>query len=289
MTTTTNNNNNNNNMQDLEAWFETDAKKAAKVSTPISFEIAKEAGVAITKEGPVAYEAGHYLVSNGLSPAYPVAPAAFGALYDISAEQQGVATPKAIEKLAKLATDEGSITTSWGVLAYRSGMDYIVRHADGDYGVVAVEIFDVTYYIIVDKRPFFFKTLAGISYTIELDPKETSAAVINEEIIEHLPETNGNWQIICEGKDLMSCQQELANGVGKYFSRLASIHVINRQPKRPRDEYSDSDSDSDSETTKAYDSHKKICSARNSNTSSMHGGAYLEDGVGYCTLCDEKL
>ena len=51
--------------------------------------------------------------------------------------------------------------------------------------------------------------------------------------------------------------------------------------------------DSDSETTKdiyiAYDSHKKICSARSSNTSKMHGGAYLEDGVGYCTLCDQKL
>lgn len=210
--TTITNNNNNNNMQDLEAWFETDAKKAAKVSTPISFEIAKEAGVAITKEGPVAYEAGHYLVSNGLSPAYPVAPAAFGALYDISTEQQGVATPKAIEKMAKLATDEGSITTSWGVLAYRSGMDYIVRHADGDYGVIAMEIFDVTYY------------------------------------------------------------------------------VINRQPKRPREESdSDSDSDSEFETTKAYDSHKKICSARSSNISLMHGGAYLEDGVGYCTLCDKKL
>lgn len=47
--------------------------------------------------------------------------------------------------------------------------------------------------------------------------------------------------------------------------------------------------DSDSETTKAYDSHKKFCSARSSNTSKMHGGAYLEDGVGYCTLCDQKL
>jgi len=144
-------------MQDIEAWFTTDAKKAAKVSTPISFEIAKEAGVAITKEGPVAYEAGHYLVLNGLSPAYPVAPAAFGALYDVSPEHQGVATPKAIEKMTKQATQDGSIMTS------------------------------------------------------------------------------------------------------------------------------------DSETTKAYICHRKICSARSSNTSSMHGGAYLEDGVGYCTLCDEKL
>lgn len=205
---TNNNNNYSNSMQDLEAWFESNAKKAAKDSTPISFEITCEAGVAITKEGPVAYEAGHYLVSNGLSPAYPVAPAAFGALYDISAEQQGVATPKTIEKMAKLATENGSITTSWGVLTYRSGLDYIVRHAVGDYGVIAMEIFDVTYY------------------------------------------------------------------------------VINRQPKRPREE---SDSDSDFETTKAYEHHKKICSARSSNTFSMHGGAYLEDGVGYCTLCDEKL
>jgi len=281
-----NNNGNSSSMQDLEAWFTTDAKKAAKVSTPISFEIAKEAGVAITKEGPVAYEAGHYLINNGLSPAYPVAPAAFGALYDVSPEQQGVATPKAIEKMAKQATQDGSITTSWGVLAYRSGQDYVVRHAAGDYGVIASEIFAVTYYLIIEKSPFLVKTLSGTTFCIELDPRETSAQVVNKKIIAQLPESNAKWQVICEGKDLKNCHQELVKGVGKYFNQLATIHVINRQPKRPREE---SDSDSDSETTKAYICHRKICSARSSNTSSMHGGAYLEDGVGYCTLCDEKL
>jgi hypothetical protein len=142
------NTNTNNNMQCLETWFETSSIKVAKVGNPISFEIANEAGVAITKEGPVAYEADHYLVSNGLSPAYPVAPSTFNALYDISLEQEGVATPKAIEKYSKLATEDGSITTSWGVLAYRNGLDYIVRHAANDYGVVDDTVFNVTYNII---------------------------------------------------------------------------------------------------------------------------------------------
>lgn len=158
--------NSTNNMQDLELWFKTNAKNALKKSTPIPFEITNEVRVAITKEGPVTYEEGHYLVSNGISLVCPTAPSAFMALYDIIPEQVGVATPKAIEK-------------------------------------------------------------------------------------------------------------------------LATIHVVNRQQKRPRGEEFTSDSDSDSTTTKAYDNHRKKC--KESNTSVLHGGAYMENGVTFCTLCDEQF
>ena len=280
--------NSTNNMQDLELWFKTNAKKATKKSTPITFEITNETGVAITKEGPVTYEAGHYLVSNGPSPPYPIAPTAFMALYDFIPEQVGVATPKAIEKLSKLATDDGSITTSWGVLHYRSGLDYIVRHSADDYGVVSNEIFAQSYFIINEKLPFFVKTLVGKSYCVELDPFETSAVKVVDDIIKQLPEEICTyWQVICEGKCLKSCHHELAQGVAQYFSKLATIHVVNRQHKRPREEEFTSDSDSDSTITKAYDDHRKKCKL--SNTSTIHGGAYIENGVSACTLCDEKI
>lgn len=167
-------------MQSLETWFKTSSNKVAKVGIPISFEIANEAGVAITKEGPVAYEADHYLVSNGLSPAYPVAPSTFSALYDISSTHDGVATPKAIEKFSKLATEDGSITTSWGVLAYRKGLDYIVRHAANDYGVVADTVFNVTYNIIDEKQEYFFKTPFGTTCNIELDCSQKQSRAEDE-------------------------------------------------------------------------------------------------------------
>ena len=149
-------------MKDLENWFIINSKKVSKVSIPIKFDIAKEAGIAKTKEGPVAYEKGHYLVNNYLSPVYPVSPHAFNCLYEVTAFSggceavtaksgglsEGCAIPKVIEKTAKLATDDGIITTSWGILSYKKDLDYIVRHSSGDYGVVDVEIFKTTYRVI---------------------------------------------------------------------------------------------------------------------------------------------
>jgi len=45
-----------------------------------------------------------------------------------------------------MADHDGSIKTSWGaVLEYSKNNDYIVKHGEGDHGVVKKYIFDQTY------------------------------------------------------------------------------------------------------------------------------------------------
>lgn len=202
-------NTNDSNMQCLETWFETSSNMVAKVGIPISFEIANEAGVAITKEGPVAYEANHYLISNGLSPAYPIAPSTFSALYDISSTHDGVATPKAIKKFSKLATEDGKITTSWGVLAYRKGLDYIVRHAANDYGVVDDTVFNVTYNIIDENQEYIFKTASGTTCNIELDCSQKKPRE-EDELSSNFDKTINAY----------SCLREFCNSESSYNSSM---------------------------------------------------------------------
>ena len=58
----------------------------------------------------------------------------------------GIASPKKIVKLAKLADHDGSVPTSWGeTMHYTAGNDYIVKHGANDYGVVKKDIFAQTY------------------------------------------------------------------------------------------------------------------------------------------------
>ena len=67
----------------------------------------------------------------------------FADLYDDN--KDGTATPKKIIKLAKLADHDGVIHTSWGNLSYTANNDFIVKHGDGDFGAVKVDIFNQTY------------------------------------------------------------------------------------------------------------------------------------------------
>ena len=74
---------------------------------------------------------------------YPITPEKFHSLKDDMGN--GIAAPKKIPKIAKLADHSGVIHTSWGDLNYTAGNDYIVRHGANDYGAVKKDIFAQTY------------------------------------------------------------------------------------------------------------------------------------------------
>ena len=74
---------------------------------------------------------------------YPITPEKFHQMKDDLGN--GIASPKKIVKLAKLADHDGVIHTSWGDLNYTAGNDYIVKHGANDYGAVKKDIFAQTY------------------------------------------------------------------------------------------------------------------------------------------------
>lgn len=124
-------------------WFETNSFKTFKKPVPVKFELATNNGTVDTLEGPVKYEAGHYIMTGPKGERYPITPEKFKSLYDKVGGN--MAQPKKIIKLAKLADHDGVLHTSWGDLAYNAGMDYIVRHGNNDYGAVKADIFRKTY------------------------------------------------------------------------------------------------------------------------------------------------
>jgi hypothetical protein len=126
-----------------DAWFEQGSFKTFKKPAKERYEIARQAGTVQTLEGPVNYEAGHYIMTGPKGEQYPITAEKFNALKDD--QGNGIATPKKIPKIAKLADHNGVIHTSWGDLNYTTGNDYIVRHAANDYGAVKKDIFAQTY------------------------------------------------------------------------------------------------------------------------------------------------
>ena len=126
-----------------DAWFEQGAFKTFKKPNPIHYETAEDSGTIDTLEGPVKYQAGHKIITGPKGEKYPVSPESFHDKYDVNDEN--TATPKKIVKYAKLADHDGVLHTSWGDLSYTKGNDVIVRHGDGDYGAVKLDIFQQTY------------------------------------------------------------------------------------------------------------------------------------------------
>ena len=126
-----------------DGWFKQGAFKTFKKAAPIKYQLAQQPGTVDTLEGPVRYEAGHYIMTGPKGERYPISPDKFNTLYDDNGD--GTATPKKISKLAKLADHDGVLHTSWGDLQYTKGNDYIVRHGAGDYGAVKKDIFAQTY------------------------------------------------------------------------------------------------------------------------------------------------
>lgn len=126
-----------------DAWFKSGGFETFKQPAQEKYEVAQQAGTVQTLEGPVQYEAGHYIMTGPNGEQYPITPEKFHSLKDDLGN--GIATPKKIMKIAKLADHDGVIHTSWGDLNYTAGNDYIVRHGTGDYGAVKKDIFAQTY------------------------------------------------------------------------------------------------------------------------------------------------
>jgi len=126
-----------------DAWFKQGSFDTFKKPAQEKYEVAQQAGTVQTLEGPVQYEAGHYIMTGPKGEQYPITAEKFQNLKDD--QGNGIATPKKIPKIAKLADHDGVIHTSWGDLNYTTGNDYIVRHGTGDYGAVKKDIFAQTY------------------------------------------------------------------------------------------------------------------------------------------------
>jgi hypothetical protein len=127
-----------------DAWFEQGAFKTFKKPAKERYEIANAPGTIDTLEGPVKYPKGFYIMSGPKGEQYPISSEKFAELKDDLGD--GIATPKKIVKLAKLADHDGSVPTSWGeTLHYTAGNDYIVKHGTNDYGAVKKDIFQQTY------------------------------------------------------------------------------------------------------------------------------------------------
>jgi hypothetical protein len=124
-------------------WFKNGSFETYKHPTPIRYKTATDSGTVDTLEGPVDYQAGHKIITGPKGEQYPVGPEKFADYYDDN--EDGTATPKKIFKHAKLADHDGVVKASWGDLIYKSGEDVIVRHGEGDYGVVKKDIFAQTY------------------------------------------------------------------------------------------------------------------------------------------------
>ena len=126
-----------------EDWFGHETTFSAfKPPNPVQYEVAQSAGTIETLEGPVRYEEGHRIMTGPKGEKYPIAPDKFEKLYDV--DEQGVARPKRVVKQVRPADHSGVLKNSWGELTYNPG-DLIVRHGEGDYGVVAPDIFAKTY------------------------------------------------------------------------------------------------------------------------------------------------
>jgi hypothetical protein len=126
-----------------DRWFEQGSFKTFKKPNKEKYEIALEPGTVQTLEGPVSYEAGHYIMTGPKGEQYPITPEKFHSMKDDLGN--GVSIPKKIFKLAKLADHDGVIHTSWGDLNYTAGNDFIVKHGSNDYGAVKKDIFAQTY------------------------------------------------------------------------------------------------------------------------------------------------
>jgi len=129
--------------QITDDWFK-DGFKTYKIPAKEKYEIADQDGTVKTLEGPVSYKKGDYIMTGPKGEQYPMPPEKFRELKDD--QGNGIATPKKIVKLAKLADHDGAVNTSWGAtLEYTKGNDYIVKHGPNDYGVVKADIFAKTY------------------------------------------------------------------------------------------------------------------------------------------------
>jgi hypothetical protein len=108
------------------------------------YEIASADGTCPTLEGDVQYMKGHYLMAGSKGEVWAIEASKFLNTYDVIDSTH--AQPRHVMRRYIIATDNGALQASYGVLTYSPG-DYIVRYGFHDYGVVAPAVFIGTYVI----------------------------------------------------------------------------------------------------------------------------------------------
>lgn len=79
---------------------------------------------------------------------------------------------------------------------------------------------------------FFLRTLLGFTIPVVLNCLETCPKVVLNEILVQVPECFGKTsRIICGGKNLLECVNELSLGVEVFFNKLAAIYIIAESPE----------------------------------------------------------
>ena len=82
---------------------------------------------------------------------------------------------------------------------------------------------------------FFIRTLLGFTIPVVLNCLETCPKVVLNEILVQVPECFGKTsRIICGGKNLLECVNELSLGVEVFFNKLAAIYIIAESPEIAR-------------------------------------------------------
>ncbi len=126
------------------------ARPARKRPLPVSVEFATEAGVLPTLEGPVRYRAGDALLTGIAGERWPMRRARFNAAYEpvapTVAGAAGTYRRRPLVVWARRMSEPFSVRVgaAGDSLQGRAG-DWLVQHGPGDYGIVAADLFGLTY------------------------------------------------------------------------------------------------------------------------------------------------
>lgn len=126
-----------------------DSVRVRKKPNVFQVRFATTAGVAETREGPVPYAAGDALVTGTAGEIWPVAPAHFmGSYQPVSPGEygrDGFFTTLPVEALALQPQMPFKVTLAGGMVLHGDTGDWLMRYADGSYGIVGQDIFAALY------------------------------------------------------------------------------------------------------------------------------------------------
>lgn len=127
--------------------------RAVKKNIPIPVTFASEDGALETREGVVAYRKGDALLKGGEDETWPVALQHFKEIYNPTADtvsgENGHYSKKAFPALALQVEEPFAVelSDSRGFLQGTTN-DWLLQYSPGNYGVVAQDIFEMTYEIV---------------------------------------------------------------------------------------------------------------------------------------------
>ena len=132
---------------------QTGARRVYKKPLPVRVAFAQADGVLTTLEGDVAYRAGDALMTGAHNEQWPIQRAKFDAAYTAEAGTRpgadGCYAKRYQEVLALRLQHAESVKVGWqdSPLQGQPG-DWLLQYGPGDFGIVAADIFDMTYTLL---------------------------------------------------------------------------------------------------------------------------------------------